>query len=208
MPRDPFDRYYTPEWAAKAIVERLWRRGYLRDNEDRRRSLVWEPHCGVGRFVDALTTGHPALVPAQVVGTDLYPAREAPPHVSIRRKPHDALDGPPGLFQPTLVLGNPPYREAEEACPVVPGPAVPAGRGDASPARVPGVPQAAAVLVRASAVRAAHSVLSTVLHWWRDRHGGVRPVHLASRPRSTAHAVICGRTHASHWLDHGRAPSG
>lgn len=93
--RDPLDRYYTPDWAAKAAVDRLDAGGIISPY-----GKFWEPHAGSGAFIDALGT-------RSVVGTDIMPARS---DIHLR----DALDGPPDGYLPDVVIGNPPFFAAEE----------------------------------------------------------------------------------------------
>ena len=95
--RDPLEREYTPDWTAQAIARELYQFGFLG-----RGTHVWEPHAGDGVIVDAVQ----AYTDVPVIGTDLAPARH-----DIRLR--DAMDGPPEGFAPDLIVGNPPFSEAE-----------------------------------------------------------------------------------------------
>ncbi len=104
MIRDPHDRYMTPDWAAKAIVERLAERGYLSWTLP-----TWEPHVGEGRFVDALVDGG-FVSPHAITGSDLY----LPEGLEHRfHADHDAVKGHPHGEDVELIIGNPPFKLAE-----------------------------------------------------------------------------------------------
>ena len=101
--RDAHDRYYTPDWACQAIVRRLAVRGYLLPD-----MVVWEPHVGEGRIIDALQEFVPG--PRNLWGSDLF----LPDGLEHRfEADHDAAKGPPEGCEPDLVIGNPPFKLAE-----------------------------------------------------------------------------------------------
>lgn len=98
--RDHLDRYYTPPELAAVLVEHL---GI--DSDDR----VLEPHAGGGAFVAAVRHWAPG---AHVTALDLDPSAVglATADAGIVC---DFLGFRPRLARFDLVLGNPPYAEAE-----------------------------------------------------------------------------------------------
>lgn len=90
--------YQTPTWAAEALVDRYY--GNLTSSD-----RVVEPSCGEGHFLEAI----PAEVPA--VGIELNPELAA---IARRRTGRDIVIGDvldvELPHQPSLVVGNPPFR--------------------------------------------------------------------------------------------------
>lgn len=96
--RDDLGQFFTPDWAAEALVERYF--GDL-SSADR----VIEPTCGRGAFLRAI----PREVPALGVEIDERLAREA---VRMSGRPvvvgdFRAVDLP---WTPTAMIGNPPFQ--------------------------------------------------------------------------------------------------
>lgn len=91
-------QYPTPLWLAEALVERYFPNLSSRD-------AVIEPSCGTGPFLCAI----PVHVPAIGVEIDPVPAAEA-----RRRSGRSVIVGDfrtvPIPFEPTVVLGNPPFQ--------------------------------------------------------------------------------------------------
>ncbi len=91
-------QHFTPLWVAEALVERHFP-GL--DGSD----LVLEPSCGPGAFLHAI----PATVPA--VGVELDPELAAR---ARRETGREVIDGDflevKIDFQPTAIIGNPPFR--------------------------------------------------------------------------------------------------
>ena len=99
--RDELDRYYTPDWLARLIVDEL---------EVEAPRGVLEPSVGGGAFVRAVRQRWGDV---HVSGVDLDPRAEGLAHVEepidgdlldVELPPEDRVD---------LVVGNPPYRHAE-----------------------------------------------------------------------------------------------
>lgn len=89
--RDPYDRYFTPPWATRALIDHLG---------ERLHGLIWEPCAGHGYIVDVLRdAGH------SVLATDILP--------------HEALDEVHNFLEPCAyspgmrwIITNPPYTTA------------------------------------------------------------------------------------------------
>lgn len=92
-------QFFTPEWAAQAIVDEFW------PDLVPGRDLVLEPSCGRGAFLKAI----PPAVEAVGVEIDPAMAAEAVAHTGRRVLCGDfrtvELD-----VKPTLIVGNPPYK--------------------------------------------------------------------------------------------------
>lgn len=93
-------QYFTPAWAAEAIIERFFPRLGPGD-------LVLEPSCGEGAFLAALPTSVPAI------GVELDPGLAA---LAAQRTGRTVLNGdflntplPAGI---TAIVGNPPFKSA------------------------------------------------------------------------------------------------
>lgn len=101
--RDTWDRAYSPDNLALAIVDRLISWGYLRPEH-----TVWEMHAGSGAFVKALAA---RLGPSQVVASDIDPDAPGLMVPGVRAFPGwDALRGYPIVGeQPDWAPGNPPF---------------------------------------------------------------------------------------------------
>jgi hypothetical protein len=93
-------QYFTPVWVAQALVERHFA---ALDSTDG----VIEPSCGPGAFLRAI----PAHVPA--VGVEMDPVQAARARAATGRP---VIEGDfrtvPIDFQPTAIIGNPPFRGA------------------------------------------------------------------------------------------------
>jgi hypothetical protein len=112
--RAPLDFYATPDPLALAICERLRLR--LADVPAPR--YVVEPSAGTGAFVRAIRKTWPAArvravevdpalaLPLSIADADIVYTADWPQHAA------DAVDG--GAPPPDLILGNPPYRQAQE----------------------------------------------------------------------------------------------
>lgn len=91
-------QYPTPVWVAEALVERHF--GDL-DRHD----LVLEPSCGLGAFLSAI----PEHVPGMGVEIDARMAALARQHTARTIVEGDFCSVPLDV-QPTLILGNPPFK--------------------------------------------------------------------------------------------------
>jgi len=108
--RRPLDQYFTPDDLAEALVSRLASDGWWRGGR------VLEPSAGKGAFVRAAIGLSPT--PRQVLAVDLDRDRAqelgyirfGPGTVDVTGSDFLALNGP---AQWALVIGNPPYSEAE-----------------------------------------------------------------------------------------------
>jgi site-specific DNA-methyltransferase (adenine-specific) len=95
--RDYRCAWYTPAWAAEAIVER-----YFPDLS--RNDLVVEPTCGHGVFLNAIPTAVPAL------GVEIdAEAADVARHITGRHIITGDFRSVPLAVRPTLILGNPPF---------------------------------------------------------------------------------------------------
>lgn len=103
--RDHLDRYYTPDGVARACVATVPDLGARVH-----RLEILEPSCGGGAFLRAIRQRWPDSL---VVGLDVDP--EAPGFVEVAEcgQPQhcDFLDFPHSV---DLVLGNPPFKHAEQ----------------------------------------------------------------------------------------------
>lgn len=90
-------QYFTPQWAAEALVEQFFPSLKSAD-------LVLEPSCGQGAFLQAI----PADIPAIGVEVDPQLAREAARNTGRRVITGDfrSVDLPSGI---TAIVGNPPF---------------------------------------------------------------------------------------------------
>lgn len=97
MPRDIFDRHFTPPNLAKAIVQDLLIRLLIRTSD-----RVWEPHAGDCAFGDALRRF--GWNRACIIESDIAPRRSEVVE-------HDALTGWNSAWgrNPDWVIGNPPF---------------------------------------------------------------------------------------------------
>jgi hypothetical protein len=91
-------QFFTPIWAAEAIVDRHFSRLNLAD-------LVLEPSCGKGAFLKAL----PSHIPA--IGVEIDPILA---DQTRRETGREIITGDfravPLNIQPTVILGNPPFQ--------------------------------------------------------------------------------------------------
>lgn len=102
MTRKPLDAYYTPPELALTIIRRLDADGMIV-----RAPLALEPSAGEGAFVRALQTVRPE---AQVTGADKDPSVAAAHGWECR-----AFEAMQEVGW-DLIIGNPPYSQAEEHC--------------------------------------------------------------------------------------------
>jgi len=101
------DAYYTPDALALAIVEALQAEGCPLDGE------ILEPSVGGGAFLRALLACSPRL---RLTALDINPEAQG-----LRAAQEEGLEALPGVdflsYQPgrryDLILGNPPYAQAE-----------------------------------------------------------------------------------------------
>jgi site-specific DNA-methyltransferase (adenine-specific) len=91
-------QFFTPAWVAEALIERHFPRLDCAD-------LVLEPTCGKGAFLQAL----PRSVPAIGVEIDLEIAAQARAATGREIITGDFRTVPID-FQPTAIIGNPPFR--------------------------------------------------------------------------------------------------
>ena len=91
-------QHFTPLWVAEALVERHFPRLDCAD-------FVLEPTCGKGAFLKALPSG----VPAAGVEIDAAIAAEARAETGREIVVGD-FRTVPLTFQPTAIIGNPPFR--------------------------------------------------------------------------------------------------
>jgi hypothetical protein len=123
VPRDPLDRYYTPDRVASGIVTALYTDGFITLG-----STILEPSEGGGAFVRAVRVHRPY---ATIVGVDIDPTRPGmlgTKHVPISsrgRYPQNGLtyhetadflsdSCRSRVIEYDLAIGNPPYRRAEK----------------------------------------------------------------------------------------------
>lgn len=102
------DVAWTPVRLAEAIVDALLAVGWLSPS-----SLVWEPSCGGGAFLTALSARGVPWQASTIEPCDVEVLRERYP--SARLAVADARAGlPRGFDRPSVVLGNPPFSDAIE----------------------------------------------------------------------------------------------
>lgn len=95
-----FSQYLTPVWAAEALVERHF--SHLGSSD-----LVIEPSCGRGSFLQAI----PAHVPA--IGVDIDPSMVASAReLTGREIILGDFAAVPLDVEPTVIVGNPPFKMA------------------------------------------------------------------------------------------------
>lgn len=117
--RDELDRYYTPPALAESCVGALWDELHPGSVSE-----VLEPSIGAGAFANAVDWRLPEL--GQVIGVDLDGAAPASrDYLTVRgsfldydwaRMSCDVSGLAPEYLHPRphLVIGNPPYRDAEQ----------------------------------------------------------------------------------------------
>jgi hypothetical protein len=108
--REDLDGYYTPVRCAEAIVRMLLDDGWVRPG-----CSILEPSIGKGAFA---ATASVILDPSLLEGVDLVPRPEIADMLDMDVYVTDFVDFAPAEndvpFKYDLILGNPPYSEAEE----------------------------------------------------------------------------------------------
>jgi site-specific DNA-methyltransferase (adenine-specific) len=101
-PNRALSQFFTPLWAAQALVEQFF--GQLTD-----RDLLLDPTCGTGAFLHAANA---CGIPAFGVEIDPSAAAEARARTGRPVLVGDFCTIPLGDRQPTAIVGNPPFRMA------------------------------------------------------------------------------------------------
>lgn len=105
--RDPLDRYYTPEGLALQLTREVRRRFFSKTGQ-KFPTTILEPSAGGGAFVRASRIVFPT---SRIVSWDIDP--EATSDKAAKHHTGDWLNAPPAL-DVQLVIGNPPYKHAQE----------------------------------------------------------------------------------------------
>ena len=108
--RDPLDRDYTPDWAARAMVDRIAR---VMDDAGHKQGprTIWEPACGAGAFVAASRNQWPA---ARILATDIDPKVFENPIPGANATMCADLLETDEMTGVDLILGNLAFKHAEE----------------------------------------------------------------------------------------------
>lgn len=106
--RDANDRYFTPPWATRALIDHLG---------ERLHGLIWEPCAGHGYIVDVLRDGGHS-----VLATDILPHEaldgvhnflDMEPSASLREGVRfEGYKAVASVSQPHWIITNPPYTTA------------------------------------------------------------------------------------------------